>query len=144
MSKTDKEKYRYSQYFHQIPDDYILYKVLKCFNMDTIICNQIISKSHFSEVVIIKKFNELIPDLSLYYAPRVINNFFYTSPITFNNCITLLRHMLSFFNHIIVRKEHIYQNKKTMYYTIHNGADFNEAGKIPIRITRGEPTLLTF
>lgn len=141
---NDKKPQRFSQYFHQIPDEYILYKILKCFNMDTIVCNQIISKNHLCELTVIKKYNELIPDLSLYYSPRIINSFFYASPITFNKCITLLRHILSYFNHFIVRKEYIYKNKKTMHYTIQDASNYDENGKIPIRITRGKATLLTF
>ena len=135
---------RYGQYFHQKPDENLLIKVLNCFSMNEIQYNYILSKNHVNESSVINNFNNLIPDLSLYYIPRIINSFFYTTPITFNNCITLLRHVLSFFNHFIISKGVVYQNKKITHYTIHNCKDYNDKGILPIKITRGKATLLTF
>jgi len=134
------------QYFRIKPSEMILNKILECFEMKGICCYTRLSIIHCDSVNVINNFIKIKLDLGKYYRPQKIEALFETTPLTFQNCITILKNVVSFFNYNVRRREYkINHQQRFIYYQIENNADFTiEQKKIPIRINRSESILVEF
>lgn len=140
----DNPKPTYKQYFHTLPDEDLLKKVLLCFNFEKISENYTISKQHQSVEKVLFNFHQIIPDLTLYYRPHIMHNFFYNTPLTFTNCTTMLRNILIYFDYKLKHTQIVCKKKKYTYYTMHSLKDLNGLTSVSIKIYRSKPTLVTF
>lgn len=135
----------YSQYFRSHCDEYILKKVLYCFDMKEVCYYTRLSKLHCDEEEIKNRMIELIPDLSMYYRPFRIEALFVRTHLTFRNCITILRNVISHFNYILIRKEYRIDNNKHSYLQIQPEKYYTRRGyHHNISINRGVSMLIDF
>lgn len=134
-----------NQYFQVMPDKNLLHKVLVCFHMKDIEYNKIISKLHISEYDVIRSMEELLPELSKHYYSNRMYHFFFYSPLTFMNCITILRNVLLSFEHTLVSKHIMVKNKNIICYTINKiGTEVTQFNQLTFKINFGKKILIEF
>lgn len=112
--------------FSQKPNLFILKKVLECFEIDDVYNHKIISRIHMNTKQICINMTNIIPELSLFYHLRLINNFFYINNITFIRCISILRNILYQLDYILLRTEHFIDKRKIICYKIANKKDYED------------------
>jgi len=145
---TNNYEYRHNclQYFRIKPTKDILKKILKCFNLTEICYHTKLSTIHCNIELVLSNFKKIKPELEIYYRPCRLKVIFEKTPLTFQNCITILKNVLTFFNHSIRCRQYKFRNlEKYTYYQIENNDDFTEERKmIPIKINRSKAIYVDF
>ena len=122
--------------FQQKPDKYLLSCILKCFDIDNVDNNFIISKQSISSEKVIENFKNMIPEISLYYHNRTLNLFFSNDNLTFTKCITQLKNILYHNDYILTSDLTIIKKKKIILYKIMSKEYYTKFVEKPVKIER--------
>lgn len=109
---------KWKAYFLEKPTIELLKSILKCYDIDNINDTKIIQKNKIDDDVLAKRYISLLPEFAKYLQPRILNTYFYTSPITFYNCISILKNVAFWSKHILLKYEVVQKKRKIIQYKV--------------------------
>lgn len=109
---------KYFQLFTERPSIEFMNTLLACYGLESLEDSREFCKEDLVEHDTIKKLEELIPEMILYYLP--CKSQIYLKDITLKRSITILSQFLKLYDYKLCRKERIVNRKKYIYYNIIN------------------------
>jgi hypothetical protein len=131
-------------YFLQRPTIRILNLLLNCFDIENIENIRIIQKNKIDEEELCKRFTSLLPDLANYLQPRILNLYFYTSKITFHNCVSILKNVAYHSKHLLMKYEMIEKARKIIQYKVITQVEYEKMNTRIFHIDRTTKRLCVF
>lgn len=123
----------YKNYFTNIPSKQFVNSFLEMvFGIKNWDCDYTFNKKNNYDIV--DKMIEMLPVLTEYLKPFIINNFFYTKNLHFNRCITLLHNFILIYGYNICYEIRLEQHNYK--YNIYRIYKMNEKPLKGIRIEK--------
>lgn len=104
------------QLFTKIPPNDLFIKILNCFGFENMDDRRSFTRKHLSYINTVKKLENLIPLLKIYYIPCKART--YLNSLTEKNVITVLRQVLKTRGHTLNSSEKYVKGAKFIIYNI--------------------------
>jgi hypothetical protein len=104
------------QLFRKIPDKDFLRSFILCYGITNLEDTREFTKFDLVVIDTIIKIHNLVPKLIEYYIP--CKHKIYLVDIDLNRCITILRQIIRLYEYELVKREHVQNKKKSIYYHI--------------------------
>ena len=105
-----------NQLFCKKPDNFILLKVLECFNLSNLQDDKFFTRKILKDINTVKKIENIYSDLSDYYIPCKGKK--YLSDLDEKKIITILRQIVKCFNYFVFSKEKYIKGEKNITYQV--------------------------
>tara|TARA_B110001469_G_scaffold127819_3_gene150818 strand:+ start:5535 stop:5930 length:396 start_codon:yes stop_codon:yes gene_type:complete len=105
-----------NQLFCKKPDEIILVKILKCFNLESLQDNKQFTRKILKDLDTVKKIENIEEELNEYYIPCKAQK--YLNDLDEKNVITILRQIVKCFNYFVFSKEKYIKGEKNITYQI--------------------------
>ena len=105
-----------NQLFRTKPDEELLKKILRCFNINDINDDKEFTKPYLIYYNTPFLLEQLIPELVCIYLPCKYEQFL--GQLTINRCITILRQILKLFDYKLNKREIIRDKTKIIFYCV--------------------------
>lgn len=109
---------KYFQLFTDRPNIDFMTSLLNCYGLESMDDSKEFCKEDLVELDTIKKIEELIPEMIIYYLP--CKSQIYLKDISIKRCVTILAQFLKLYDYKLNRKEKIVNRKKLIYYNVIN------------------------
>ena len=104
------------QLFCKKPDNFILEKVLECFDIKNLQDNKSFTRKNLKDMNTVKQLEKIIDDLNEYYIPCKSKK--YLTDLDEKKAITILRQIVKCFNYFLFSKEKYIKGEKNITYQI--------------------------
>lgn len=105
-----------NQLFCKKPDNFILLKVLECFDLNNLQDDKFFTRKILKDINTVKKMENIYNDLSEYYIPCKGKK--YLSDLDEKKIITILRQIVKCFNYFVFSKEKYIKGEKNITYQV--------------------------
>lgn len=104
------------QLFRIIPNEDIINIFLSFYNISSLSDSKEFTKSDLNDFNTIDKLVSFIPQLKIYYIP--CKHDIYLVNIDLNRCITIMRQLIRLYDYELLKREHVQNKIKSIYYHI--------------------------
>tara|TARA_B100000123_G_C25472564_1_gene315481 strand:- start:12 stop:407 length:396 start_codon:yes stop_codon:yes gene_type:complete len=105
-----------NQLFCKKPDNFILVKVLECFDLKNLQDDKFFTRKILKDIETVKKMTNIYNDLSEYYIPCKGKK--YLTELNEKKAITVLRQIVKCFNYFVFSKEKYIKGEKNIAYQV--------------------------